>query len=336
MARVKFLKYKQSDFLTNVKEHNGLKWSDLAKICGVKNRTLFDWRRDKYQMSHLSFKKLKSRFKEDIPKKIEVLSDTWHIVEAGRLGAYARNSLYGSPATAIGRRKGGLVTTAKFRDNPSLAKKLGFVIKKPIKIPLRSPQLAEFIGIVLGDGSIREYQTTISTNAKTDRPYSYYIRGIIKKLFGIKLVRITPRPKNALDITTSSKNLVDFLIKCGLKKGDKIYNQVNIPYWILKNREFSKRCVRGLMDTDGGIFFHKHKTKGIYYRNVGLCFTSHSKPLLNSFHKILLDLEINAKSDNVRHVYVYGRKEIAKYMNIVGSSNIKHIKRFRSYKGSSL
>lgn len=255
--------------------------------------------------------------------------------QAGRLGAIERNRLYGNPGTPAGRKKGGLTTTRLFRENPTLAKRKGFRILKDISYPVKSAALAEFIGIVLGDGSISEYQIRISSNSKTDRAHMEYIKTLIHKLFHLDS-HVALRPKNTIDITVSSRKLVDFLLRLGLKKGDKIRQQADIPAWISQNREFSRGCLRGLIDTDGGFYFHTHTTKGIRYRHIGLCFTNHSLHLLDAVYRMLRKNDINAKTDERHHVAVYNRRDLTKYMTIVGSHNPKHIEKFRLYKNSKV
>lgn len=333
MSRVKFLKGKQSDFLERIRQEHKLEWPQVAQVCRVHARTLFDWRRDKYQMSYAAFKMLRKRYDSLKPGKIEILPENWNIVNIAALGARRRNELYGPPGTPAGRSKGGTVTAFKFKNDPEFAKKVGFVLRKQIVCPQRSSMLAEFLGIVLGDGAVNAHQVRVYANSKTDRDYAYFIKQIVADLFNMTST-ITTRDKNTIVVVVSGKNLVDFLVDCGLKKGDKILSGVDVPGWVMKDREFSKSCVRGLMDTDGGIYFHNHTTKGIRYRHMGLCFTSHSKALLNSAYKILLSFNINCKSDGKRHVMIYDRNEVNKYMEIIGSHNSKHIKRFKSYKGS--
>lgn len=335
MSRVRFLKSKQSIFLNKIKKKYKLEWPDIAKVCKVHWRTLFDWRRNKYQMGYESLCRLTKRYNLALPKRIEILPDTWNIKNAARLGALRRNELYGPPGTPEGRRKGGIVSALKFRNNPEFAKKVGFKLRKHIIYPQKSSLLAEFIGVLLGDGSINEHQVRIYNNNKTDRNYAYFIKKIISNLFKMPST-ITVRDKNTIIVTASSKNLVDYLVKCGMKKGDKILNGADVPEWILKDKEFSKSCLRGLMDTDGGIYFHNHITQGNRYRHMGLCFTSHSKTLLNSVHKIFLGLNLNCKISGGRRIFIYDRKEIGKYMEIIGSHNSKHIERFRSYRNSKI
>ena len=307
----------------------------MAKICRVHLRTLFDWRRDKYQMNYTSFQLLlRKKYKVSIPK-IEILPEYWNIKNAARLGAIRRNELYGSPGTPEGRRKGGMVSALKFRNDPEFAKKVGFKLRKHIVYPRKSSLLAEFIGILLGDGSINEHQVRIYNNNKTDRNYAYFIQKIIANLFKLHST-ITVRDKNTIVVTASSKNLVLFLVGCSMKKGNKMLNGADVPEWIYKDADFIKSCLRGLMDTDGGIYFHNHTTKGIRYRHMGLCFTSHSKTLLNSVHKMFLRFNLSCKIAGGRHIFIYDRKEVGKYMQLIGSHNSKHIERFRSYRNSKI
>lgn len=96
MARVKFLEPSQSEFLKRIKINHNLGWPDIASTCKVHTRTLFDWRRNKYQMDYASFKLLRSKFRIYGPR-IEIFPDDWNIKNAARLGALRRNELYGPP-----------------------------------------------------------------------------------------------------------------------------------------------------------------------------------------------------------------------------------------------
>jgi len=332
MSRVRFLEDKQGNFLDKTRKKLMLEWPDIAEGCRVHQRTLFDWRRNKYQMNHAALQLLREKYGIPLPK-IEVLPDTWHLKASARLGARKRYELYGNPGTFEGRRKGGAASSLKFRNNPKLASKSGFILRKHIVRPPQSALLAEFLGIILGDGSITDGQVRIYANRKTDGDYAHFIKKIAARLFNVDITMAAREP-NCLELAISSRDLVDFLLDCGLKKGDKISSGVDVPGWVLDNKEFSKGCLRGLMDTDGGIFFHKHTTKGIRYRHMGLCFTSHSKPLLNSVCKMISNFSIKCKSDGRRHLMIYDRNEVRKYMQIIGSHNGKHIRRFRSYKSS--
>lgn len=333
MARIKLLECKQSEFLDKVNKESGFEWPDIAKICHVHQRTLFDWRREKYNMSYEALRKLSKLSKIAIPKKIEILPEYWSVSKAGLAGALRRNQLYGNPGSPEGRARGGTISQKKFSNNPEYARKVGFKIRNIVLYPANSALLAEFVGIVLGDGGITKQQVTVTLNAKTEAAYSRFIRNAILNLFGLSGT-VRARSDNSLRILITGSNLVDFLLRKGLKIGDKITQQVCVPKWIMKDNEFMKACLRGLIDTDGGIYFHKHITKGIKYRHIGLCFTSYSRPLLSFVHNTLVSFNIPAKINGNGRVYIYGREYIKKYFNIVGSHNSHHIKRFISYKNS--
>lgn len=332
MPRAKTARGSQREFLEKVKEKANLRWDALGQICGVCGRTIRDWKREKFNMNYEVLKKLHKIYNISLPESMDILPEYWSIPKAASAGGRATARLYGGPGTSEGRRKGGINSQRKFSLDPEYARKLGFKIRKKIKKPKRESLLAEFIGIMLGDGHIDKHQITVSMNNKVDQEYGRYVSQMIVRLFGIAApMRVR---KNTLIIVVSSRDLIDYLIDCGLKRGDKIGQQIDVPRWIFDDEEFVKRCLRGLIDTDGGIYFHNHVTKGIRYRHIGLCFTSRSLPLLRSVEKMFLILCLNVKRSKKDHLSLYGKEEIRKYLNSVGTSNPKHLKRFDSYKGS--
>jgi len=253
---------------------------------------------------------------------------------AGRLGALRRNSIYGNPATADSRRKGGIASYKKFISNPGLAALSGFKIEKEIALPGRIPALAEFIGIILGDGSISSYQVRVYFNAKTDSLYATYVHSLVDKLFRLDST-IALRPKNTLELTISSSALVKFLAGMGLKNGSKVRQQARVPSWIVNDKRCAMACLRGLMDTDGGIYFHNHITKGIRYRNMAVCFTNRCRPLVSFVAAVLADLEIIFKNNLRDRIFIYNKAGIGKYVNSVGSHNLNFLLRFLSHNSNT-
>lgn len=252
-------------------------------------------------------------------------------VEKSRLGGLKCIQLYGNPGTAEGRSKGGSRTCEFFRLHPVIARKQGFVTLKKTKIPPRSAELAKFIGIMLGDGSIRsKYQLTVSFNYKTDWEFAKHVALLIKRLFAVE--HIISKKKNSLgaDIIVSSASLIDFLLKQGLRAGNKVENQVDIPEWIKSDLEFQKACLQGLIDTDGSLYCHKYKVNNKWYEYLKLDFTSCSKPLLRSVYAIFSNLEIRASLKGV-HITVSAKAEVNRYLAKVGSSNIKFLDRWKRF-----
>ena len=251
--------------------------------------------------------------------------------QRGRLGALRRYRLYGNPGTPEGRSKGGRSTCKLFRLHPALAKQRSFNTLKEIKMPRRNAELAKFIGIMLGDGGIRsKYQLTVSFNYKTDREFADYVARLIKRLFAVEYVILRKKGSLGADIVVSSARVIDFLLKQGLKAGNKIKNQVDIPVWIKSDIELQKACLSGLVDTDGSLYCHRYKVNNKWYEYLKVDFTSCSSPLLKSVYVIFSNLGIRVSLKGA-HITVSAKSEVNRYLAKVGSSNIKFVDRWKRF-----
>lgn len=231
MSRIVLDKGKQKSFLEKAHKESGLDWSSIANICNVSERTVRDWRRGKFYMKYESAQVLSKEASIPLCQSREILPDYWSTRKAAAIGAKRRYKIYGNPGTPEGRRKGGINSQKKFRENPKYAEKLGIKIRKIIKKPKNSSALSEFIGILLGDGGITDYQVIITFNRETDKHHSIYTQKLSKRLFGIASSIISRKNDKGDNIVMSSKSLVEFLLKKGLKVGHKIHNKIDIPYW---------------------------------------------------------------------------------------------------------
>lgn len=208
--------------------------------------------------------------------------------------------------------------------------------RKLIKIPPESKELAELMGIEFGDGGINNpWQVVISMNSKLDKDFSVYISKLFNKLFGIKTASRKRPNQKCLVVVASGRNVVDFFVEKGAVRGNKIAQQINIPEWIYKDSEYEKCFVRGLVDTDGCLFIHRHKINKINYKNIGLCFTSYSKKLIISVSDILKKFGIEPHiTGQGRHVYLYKKEAVLKYLDIFGSSNPRILNKYKEWRGA--
>lgn len=152
---------------------------------------------------------------------------------------------------------------------------------------------------------------------------------MIKRLFGLSPVIYhyrSPRSKKVAGVTISSATVVEFLLSKGLKKGNKIKQQVGIPDWISNRIEFSKSCLRGLIDTDGGVYFHRHKSHGCGCFNIGLQLTNKSIPILTFTKDIFSQLNFTPKP-NKKSVNLYRESEVYRYAKEIKFHNPYHIRR---------
>lgn len=207
--------------------------------------------------------------------------------------------------------------------------------RKKILFPKHSVRLAEFFGIMLGDGGINNpWQATITVNATKDREFVQYIKKLVKLLFGITPTSFIYKTKKAERILINGISLVDFLVSEGLPRGHKLRAGLTIPTWILKKREYSYACVRGLIDTDGCMFIHTHTVAGKVYRNIGLTFSSRSPELISQLAAILeksgIILHVNLKGTDI---YVYRKDAVERYLRIVGTSNNRISSVYKKWRG---
>tara|TARA_R110000824_G_scaffold401771_1_gene615589 strand:- start:279186 stop:279623 length:438 start_codon:yes stop_codon:yes gene_type:complete len=120
----------------------------------------------------------------------------------------------------------------------------------------------------------------------------------------------------------ASTTVVNFVVGKGLLRGNKIKGGANIPAWILANKMYRRRCVRGLMDTDGCLYIHVHKVLNKEYKNIGLCFTNHAPGILVAVATIFEEFGIMPHITNKgRCIYLYQADAVAKYLNVFGTSN---------------
>ena len=86
---------------------------------------------------------------------------------------------YGNPGTPDGRIRGGLASIAKQIESGGQSP----FVARTVRYPKHSADLAEFVGILLGDGCINKNQISISLNIKSDKDYASYVVELTEKLF---------------------------------------------------------------------------------------------------------------------------------------------------------
>ena len=313
-------------YFGTLKNTTGLGWSEISKILGINPRMLRSWRSGEYTIPKDLFEKIEKILGIEPPENYSLKKDFWHIKSAAKKGAYQRYILYGNLGTHEGRRKGGLNSLKSEK-----LKKTNFKFLKSISSPEYSEQLAELVGILIGDGGITEFQTKVSLGLKTDEEYSLYVRNLIEILFRLNASLIVLKDHSTLEVIVSSKNLVVFLNNLGLPIGNKIKQEIDIPDWIKKNREFSKKCIRGIFDTDGCVYIDKHQRKDHSYSSINVAITSASPKLLDSIYLILLKDGFNPTKSSYRSIRLRKSQEVFRFFNEIGSSNIKHLNRFRKF-----
>ena len=202
---------------------------------------------------------------------------------------------------------------------------------KKIQLPKDSSRLAEFYGIMLGDGNLTKiqaykkgtYQAKIVGDSKLDKDYLIdYVKPLIEKLFKVSVKTGKFKKSNAIHLTITSKELVSFMESKRFKSGDKIRNQLQIPHWIKKNKRYTCACLRGLYDTDGCVY--KIPKQNVYQ----IQFTNFNRKLLKDLRESLIYLGIQpSKMTKWGKVYITKKSELRKFLKLVGFRNSRHFKK---------
>lgn len=323
--RVVFKEGKQRAFIENILTKSGRSIKELANFLKVSERAISDWHREKFLMPLLTVRKLTRLASIKVPK-FEIRGRYDHVRIAGSLGGKAIIAKYGSVGGDSEKRKTAWRNwwnrEGKFIKNKILE-------PKQIKIPTESSDLAEFVGIMMGDGGVSERQISITLHSITDDQYKDFVVKLIRKLFGVMPGVHKRGDSLANTIFVSRTELVKFCTNgLGLPLGHKIKQRLDIPDWINASKDFQIACLRGLIDTDGSVVIHKYRVGGKRYSYKKIEFSSASRPLFESVVEILTKLGLNPNR-NKRHLTISASKNVEKYFKIISSHNPKHLKRYK-------
>lgn len=143
-------------------------------------------------------------------------------------------------------------------------------------------ELAELIGILLGDGGISRKVIDISIHSKA-KDYIDRVKKLVKSVLKYEVKFHKRKNKEVIDLKIYSVARVTCLLQLGLEIGNKVEKQAKIPDWIKTNRNYFISCIRGLIDTDGYIGKYKKQNRQYTWHQYHVGFGNHSVRLVNDF-----------------------------------------------------
>ena len=220
-------------------------------------------------------------------------------------------------------------------------------IKRGVRLPTRlTTQLAEFIGIMIGDGHLGVYHDVgkygvrfihrdlqISCN-KNENDYVSHICGLFYSIFNLNLKARKDR-LNGILLDAHSKGILEFLNKiCEVPTNNKS-GIVTVPKLIKNTKiDFQYAFLRGLADTDFSVSFKNRTGKGHNYPVIKGSFKS--KQLVSGLEHLLKSLNFTtcACYDQLSYdkrfgfttehsVYLNGKKNLIRWLRLIGFSNGK-------------
>jgi len=205
------------------------------------------------------------------------------------------------------------------------------LIPQRLDMNMKNKKMAEFIGIMLGDGSIGIYDTKAGNKIKKHRvvkvtldsrneQYINHVSNLMKEILNIEPKLYFKKKENAVDICTFRKESIRYVLdEIGLKISPK-WNKMEIPEKFMK-KELYAYILRGLFDTDGSVTLFKNN--GILYPRIEIKICP--SPAQKQFIDILNQLEFNYKIQKLDkgkiRIRISGKNELEKWFRIVGSSN---------------
>ncbi len=184
-------------------------------------------------------------------------------------------------------------------------------------------KLAEFFGIMLGDGHVTPTQVTVTLGTK-EPEYVQHVALLVKDIFKtepsifLKHNRISDSKYRM--VYFGSVEVVRWLLNEGLVH-NKVKSQVDVPNWIFSRRVFMEAFLRGFFDTDGSVYALRF--------GIQISFTNHSMPILRALQSMLEKLEYNPSKVSGFHLYITRREEVIRFFKEVKPSNPKHVGRFQ-------
>lgn len=211
-------------------------------------------------------------------------------------------------------------------------------IKKNIILPKRiTPDLAEEIGLHIGDGSMNIYSNKglfqLRGHIKDDKEhYQTRIKELYKKLYNLDVSIREMKSTGVIGFQIWSDAIVNFKNKIlGLPLGKK--SNIEIPK-IINNKELFYSFIRGLFDTDGCLYIENKNGKPYPRIEIGTT----SRPLCTQIISFLKKYGINAwyyeykrKEANWNNLYTIaltGFSSLNKWFKEISPNNPKHIRKF--------
>ncbi len=191
-----------------------------------------------------------------------------------------------------------------------------------VRIPNeRSETLAEFFGVMLGDGHLSRFQTIVTLGTK-ELEYVNYVSNLFEVLFGVPGT-IGIRRDGYRDVYLGSVDLVGWLHTEGLVS-NKVRSQVGVPEWVLTHPAYMTGFVRGFFDTDGSIYRIR------FGRQIE--FTNRSLPLLHALQSMLLELGYTPSRVSGYNLYLTRKAEIDRFFREIRPANTKHMARYQLFR----
>ncbi len=179
-------------------------------------------------------------------------------------------------------------------------------------LPTDKNALSYIIGVALGDGNLSNPNgRAVRLRITCDLKYPHLITKIqnsLQNLFPLNKVSIVKNPvgQNYINISCYS-NYWEEILGWNAKLGSKMAQKVSIPTWIKENNNYKILCLRGLLETDGSIYFDRG------YKTVMI--VSAIPTLAIQIHEMILSLGYPARIYKIEKKHLIYRIRLSKHVD---------------------
>ncbi len=209
-------------------------------------------------------------------------------------------------------------------------------------------ELAEEVGWHVGDGSMNYYNNKgklrgiyqLRGHIEDDKPhYVERVKPIFKLLYDIDISLRKMPSTRVFGFQIWNDDLIRFKQKLGLPLGKKF--DISIPSLFFENKDLKISIIRGLFDTDGGIYLEK-KNKKLYprmeMRTISIKLSEQLLQILSELgFRVTRHSELFNKDAKRQRAYVIsirGVKMFHKFIENIRPKNPKHIKKYNLFLNS--
>jgi len=237
---------------------------------------------------------------------------------------------------SMGRVFGGIVNAYKEADVTRSEMKNHKINSIEVK---HTAELAEIMGIILGDGGLyaihRNKFSLIVTLNKLEMQYLRYVKSLCENYFyPYKFYAFDAA--HSLMLQSQSVYIGKYILEAGMRLGDKIRSGVAMPEWIFQEK-LLKYFIRGMFDTDGCIYRK-------YDDYAQIEFKLGSVPLILSLRRALIELNFNPTEIKGYHhskggaginwqFYLSRQSEVKRFFEEINPMNQRHLDRFNKIWG---
>ena len=170
--------------------------------------------------------------------------------------------------------------------------------------------LAELIGVVLGDGHIRAYSRTEELSIFSNSNNLGFVRrysGLVKIIFGKKPIERIHSGTNCIRIRIYEKQIS---YRLGVPFSPRGSLKIKVPTWIISNKKYIVRYLRGLYEAEGS---HSIHLPTYTYK---VQFANRNVSMLENVYKLVSTLGFHPhKSKNM--IQLSKKDEVFKFLKLI-------------------